>query len=151
MANRPYDAEYEPRPGEQAASDQQRYRQLLQRLARHGLGNAERAESTAVAVLCSVQRRLSGGEARDLNDELPWALRDLLRRCELHPRARPERFGAGELVAQVAEALAIDTPEAERVIRAVLSEVRGMLSEKEASDVVGQLPPDLAALWAAPA
>jgi uncharacterized protein (DUF2267 family) len=87
----------------------------------------------------------------DLNEELPWALRDLLRRCELHPRGRPERLGRDDLVARVAEDLGVDADEATRITRTVLSTVRGLLSEREASDVMGQLPADVAPLWARPA
>jgi uncharacterized protein (DUF2267 family) len=151
MSNRRYDAQYEPRPGEQAHQQEQRYARFLERLGAAGLGSRERCEAAAVAVLCTLERRISGPEARDLNEELPWALRDLLRRCELHPRARPERFGRGELVARVAEDLEVDEVEAERITREVLSVTRGMLSDKEASDVMAQLPPELHALWAPPA
>jgi uncharacterized protein (DUF2267 family) len=151
MANRPYDARFEPRPGEQAREEELRYQRFIGALVSAGAGNTERAEAAAVAVLCEVERRISGGEARDLNTELPWALRDLLRRCELHPKARPERFGRDALLGRVAEALAVDDAEAERLTRIVLSTARALLSEKEASDVVAQLPPDIAALWAPPA
>ncbi len=151
MANRPYDARYEPRPGEQAREDELRYQRFLSALAGAGRGNAERAEACAVAVLCAIERRITGGEARDLNEELPWAMRDLLRRCELHPRARPESLGREELVARIAEDLAVDVDEATRIARTVLSTVRTLLSDQEASDVMAQLPPDVAPLWAPPA
>jgi uncharacterized protein (DUF2267 family) len=148
MANRPYDAEFEPRPGEQSAQDAQRYEHFLSALSRAGLGSRDRAEQVAVAVLCQLERRISGGEAEDLNFELPWAMRDLLRRCELHPRSRPERYGAAELVQRIADDLGLDPAAAEATIRTVLANVRALLSEKEASDVMAQLPPDLRALWA---
>lgn len=151
MANRRYDARWEPRPGEQAREDDLRYQRFVGSLSRQGLGNAERAEACAVAVLCAVERRITGPEAKELNDELPWALRDLLRRCELHPRARPERLGRDELLARVAEDLGVDEAEATRIARVVLSTARTLLTEKEASDVMAQLPPDMAPLWAPPA
>jgi uncharacterized protein (DUF2267 family) len=151
MAQRPYDARYEPRPGEQAFDEELKYRRFIDSLVRAGLGNAQAAEQAAVAVLCNLQQRISGGEARDMNDELPWALRDLLRRCELHPRSRPERFGREEFLVRIAEDLGSEDVDAERVARTVLASVRELLSEKEASDVLSQLPPDLQALWAPPA
>ena len=152
MSQRPYDASYEPRPGEQSFDDELRYRRFLDGLVRSGLGNAQAAERAAVAVLCTLEQRVSGGEARDVNDELPWALRDLLRHCELHPRSRPERFGRGEFLTRISEDLELDDPaEAERISRTVLMAVRELLSEKETSDVIAQLPPDLQALWAPPA
>jgi uncharacterized protein (DUF2267 family) len=64
---------------------------------------------------------------------------------------RPERSGREELVARVAEDLGVDADEATRITRAVLSTVRTLLSEKETSDVMAQLPPDMAPLRAPPA
>lgn len=150
MANRPYDARYEPRPGEQSGDDAIRYGRFLDQLGRAGLGNRERCEQVAVAVLCQLERRISGGEAADLNRELPWAMGDLLRRCELHPRSRPERYGRDELLARLAEELEVDATEVEPMVRTVLSTVRGLLSDKETTDVMAQLPSDLQALWAQP-
>jgi uncharacterized protein (DUF2267 family) len=151
MANRSYDARYEPRPGDQAREDEFRYQRFIRSLSNAGLGRAERAEACAVAVLCAFERRISGGGARELNEELPWVMRDLLRRCELHPRSRPERLGREDLVARIGEDLGVDADEATRVTRIVLSTVRTLLSEKEASAVMAQLPPDVAPLWAPPA
>lgn len=148
MANRPYDARYEPRPGEQSGDDTLRYERFLDQLRRAGLGSRERCERVSTAVLCQLERRITGGEARELNAELPWAMRDLLRRCELDPRARPERYGRDELVARLAEELEVDAGLVEPMIRTVLSTVRTLLSEKETADVMAQLPPDLQALWA---
>jgi len=148
MANRSYDAEYEPRPGESAGEEELRYRRFLRALGAAGLGNPERAEACAVAVLCTLEQRLTGPEARDLNFELPWALRDLLRRCELHPRARPEKIGRAEFLARVAEQLEVDEVQAEAITRTVFASARAMISEKEAGDVASQLPPDLEPLWA---
>ncbi|HYD42148.1 MAG TPA: DUF2267 domain-containing protein [Anaeromyxobacter sp.] len=151
MANRSYDAQYEPRPGEDAGQEELRYQRFLRALRAAGLGNAERAEACAVAVLCTLEQRLTGPEARDLNFELPWALRDLLRRCELHPRARPEKIGRAEYLARVAEQLEVDEVQAEAIARTVLATARSFVSEKEAADVASQLPPDLETLWAPPA
>jgi uncharacterized protein (DUF2267 family) len=151
MSNRPYDAQYEPRPREQAFEEQQRHQQLLLQLARAGLGGAERVQACLVAVLGLLERRITGPEARDLNQELPWALADVLRPFELHPRQRPERFDRDTYLDRVAAELGVGADEAERIARTVLGTVRAFLSEKEASDVQGQLPPDLQALWAPPA
>jgi uncharacterized protein (DUF2267 family) len=153
MANRSYDAQFEPRPQEQASDNEQKYRRFLDGLARSGLGSTERAERAAVSVLTHVERRISGPEARDLNLELPWKLRDLIRArgAELHPRSRPERYGRDELLGRISEELELEEAEVEPLVRTVLQHVRALLSEKEASDVIGQLPPDLQALWAPPA
>ena len=151
MANRPYGADYEPRPGEQARDSELRYERFLDGLQRAGLGNAQRAEQTAVIVLGMLEQRISAPEARQLNEELPWALRDLLRRFERHPRSRPEQFGREEMMARVGAALDLDPTECERVARVVFQAARNLLSEKEASDVASQLPKDMQDLWAPPA
>jgi uncharacterized protein (DUF2267 family) len=151
MSNRPYDANYEPRPADQAREEGLRYQRFLAALARGGLGSQERAERTAVTVLGLVEQRLTGPEAHDLNAELPWALRDLLRGRERHPRSRPERFGREELLARVAAELTLDAEQAEAATRLVMQTARSLLSEKEASDIASQLPKDMQDLWAPPA
>jgi uncharacterized protein (DUF2267 family) len=154
MANRSYEAEFEPRPAEQARENEVKHQRFLDRLVRAGLGNAEAAERAAVVVLAALEHRISPGEARDLNLELPWKLRDLVRAergAAQHPRSRPERFGRDELLARVAGSLDLEEADVERVVRTVLQHVRGLVSEKASSDVIGQLPPELQALWAPPA
>ncbi len=151
MANRPYDATFEPRPGEQREEGELRYQRFLGDLQRAGLDSRQRAEQTAVIVLGVLEQRISATEAKDLNEELPWALRDLLRRFERHPRRRPEQFGREEMLARLGAALGIEAAECERVTRAVLQAARTLLSEKEASDVASQIPKDMQDLWAPPA
>lgn len=151
MSNRPYDARYEPRPEDRRREEDLRYQRFLGMLQQTGLGSSERAERAAVSVLCAFERRIGGAEARDMNEELPWALRDLLRRCELPVRSRPDRFGREDLVRQTANELEVDAAEGERVVRAVLQAARSLLSEKEASDVAAHLPKDMQDLWAPPA
>ncbi len=150
MSNRRYDANYEPRPAEQARQEELRYQRFLAALERAGVGNRSRAEQAAVAVLGAIELRIGGAEAHDVNEELPWALRDLLRQSERDPRSRPPRFGRTELLDQVAGALGLDPVEAERTTRAVLQATRGLLSEQEASDVAAHLPKDMQDLWAPP-
>lgn len=153
MANRPYEAQFEPRPADQARDNEVAYRRFLDALSRDGLGSAAKAERAAVVVLANLEKRISPMEARDLNLELPWALRDAIRaeRGTLDRRSRPERWGLDELLSRVATALELEDRDVEPLVRKVLQHVRTLVSEKEASDVIGQLPPDLQALWAPPA
>jgi uncharacterized protein (DUF2267 family) len=148
MGNRPYDARFEPRPGEQSREQELRYERFLDALRQGGLGTNERARQAAVTVLGALEQRIPGPEAHDLNEELPWALRDLLRPFERHPRSTPEIFGRDELLARVGVALELDPAESERVTRLVMQTARSLLSEREASDVAGQLPKDMQDLWA---
>lgn len=148
MSNRPYDASYEPRPAGQAREEELRHQRFISALQRAGLGGAPEAEKAAVTILGSLEQRLTGPEARDLNEELPWPLRDQLRAFERDPRSRPERFGREELLRRVGEQLGAELDEAERQVRTVLQLARQLLSEREASDLAAQLPRDLQDLWA---
>ena len=147
MSNRPYEATYEPRPGDQARDEELRYQRFLSALQRAGLGAPRRVESLAVTILGALEQRLSGAEARDLNEELPWPLRDQLRKFERDPRGRPERFRREELLRRVGEELGLEPGEAEHAVRTVLQHARQLLSEKEGSDVADQLPRDMQDLW----
>ena len=100
-----------------------------------------------MTILGALEQRLSGAEARDLNAELPWPLRDQLRKFERDPRGRPERFRREELLRRVREELGLEPGEAEHAVRTVLQHARQLLSEKEGSDVADQLPRDMQDLW----
>ncbi len=147
MSNRPYDASYEPRPLEQARGEQKRYRQFLNQVAAGGLSTRQGAERVAVSVLSALEDRLSAGEADDLRQELPWVLRDLVRDRERPGDVSPRRMDRAAFLGRVASELGVDELEAERTVRLVFAAARGLLSEKEASDVLGQLPRDLKDLW----
>lgn len=106
--------------------------------------------ASAEAVLCTLVRRLSGGEAEDLMEELPTGFQQLLRRCDKHEGSPAERIDKATFITDVGDHLGVDKQEAERVVRAVFSGVRDRLSEEEVEDVASQLPADLADLWRRP-
>jgi uncharacterized protein (DUF2267 family) len=104
------------------------------------------ATNAAISVLCHLQERLTGDEARDLASQLPVKLRELLGDV-CGPADVIVKFHKDEFVATVARDLGIQDPEAEVCIRAVFATVRNRISEGEADDVAAQLPEDMRALW----
>lgn len=117
-------------------------------LRRVGSISEELAEKSAVAVLCALERRILPDEAKDLESQLPVKLRDLVRRCDTHAGIRPHKIDRPEFVATVADELGVPADRAERLILAVFHALRAQVSEGEARQVEGQLPPDLRSLWA---
>ncbi len=148
MSNRKYGADYEPRPLEQAADEQNRYRLFLGRLHQAGLSPPDAAERAALAVLAALEDRLTAAEAEDLRQELPWTLRDRLRDKVRPGHVPPERVGRDGFVARVADELGVDDASASATIEAVFAATRALLSEKEAADVGDQLPGDMKGMWA---
>jgi uncharacterized protein (DUF2267 family) len=129
----------------------QTYRAFLARLAERGGMSPHVAEKAAVSVLCAIEQRIFGEEARDMEAQLPSKLTELLHRCERHEAGPPPRkFGREELLQRVGEELELQPGAAEPVVRAVLAVLRERLSEGEAENVMEQLPPDLRELWSLP-
>ena len=125
----------------------QTFASFMTYLRRVGSISEELAEKAAVAVLCSLERRIHPDEAKDLEAQLPAKLRDLVRRCDTHAGIRPHKIDRPEFVAMVAEELGVPADRAERLILAVFHALRAQVSEGEARQVEGQLPPDLRSLW----
>ena len=109
------------------------------------------AECAAVSVLCTLERRIYGEEARDMEAQLPAKLRELLQRCERHEGKPTEKFGRDGFFKLVADDLEKSPDEIEPIVRSVFAAVRSQISEGEAADVAEQLPSDLAVLWRLPA
>jgi uncharacterized protein (DUF2267 family) len=100
-----------------------------------------------MAVMCIFAQRLSGGEARNVLFALPNTVRPLVGTCMLHRDERATPFGAGGLLARVAEHLGATREQAEPLVRAVFAAVKHWLPDKDVADAAGQLPDDLKALW----
>ena len=125
----------------------QTFAAFLTYLRRVGSISEELAERAAVAVLCALERRINPGEAKDLQAQLPAKLRELVVRCDTHSGVRPHTLDRPEFIAMVAEDLAVAPDRAEKLILSVFHALRAQVSEGEARQVEGQLPPDLRALW----
>src|SRR5579875_2783955 len=80
----------------------------------------ERADALTAAVLRTLAERISGGEARDLADQLPAELKPHLAGADEPAQA----FDADEFVRRVAERAGEDPEKARAGIRAVFTTIR---------------------------
>lgn len=101
----------------------------------------EQAERALRATLKTLGERLSGGEARDLADELPDPFRP-----ELFDGDPAERFGIEEFLRRVAEREGVSEDEARGHARAVFAALGFVVSPKELHEMTAQLPKDFAPL-----
>lgn len=105
------------------------------------------AAAAFAAVMCTLARRLSGGEARDVVAGLPIDLRPLVERCATHRSERGGVFGREVFLGGVREHLAIELPDAERIVREVFRAAKRVLPQQTIANVASQLPSELRALW----
>ncbi|MBN1206444.1 MAG: DUF2267 domain-containing protein [Myxococcaceae bacterium] len=130
------------------ARTSQTYAAFIKHLCERGGMSPSVAERTAVSVLCALEQRIFGEEARDLEAQLPQKLTELLHRCERHESGPPPRkFGRAEMLRMVGEELGLKPEAVEPVIRAVFDAIRDQVSEGEVVEVMNQLPADLRDLW----
>jgi uncharacterized protein (DUF2267 family) len=130
------------------ARTSQTYAAFIKHLCERGGMSPSVAEQAAVSVLCAIEQRIFGEEARDLEAQLPQKLTELLVRCERHESGPPPRkFGRAEMLRMVGEDLSLAPEAVEPVIRAVLNAIRDQVSEGEVEQVMRQLPHDLRDLW----
>lgn len=131
-------------------SGAERSRILMEDLGTIGTRKPVPVQRAAEAVLCTLEQRLSGGEAKKLSAELPESVRELIRRCEPHREAPAAAFGRAEFLQRVADHLGVSVSEAELITRAVFEAVRRQVSIQEAKYVERQLPDELAEMWRYP-
>lgn len=126
----------------------QTYAAFLKRLSERGGMTPSTAEQAAVSVLCALEQRIFGEEARDLEAQLPQKLRELMHRCERHEAGPPpDKFGRAEMLDMVAGDLGLKAEAVEPIIRAVFATLQERISEGEAEEVMNQLPHDIRDLW----
>lgn len=131
----------------------QTYKHFLEYLRDVGkFPSDEEAEVAAVSVLCTLEQRILGEEAQDMEAQLPARLRELLSRCDRHASGPPpDKFGRDEMLQRVSEDCGVQPEHAEPLVRAVFSALQAQISEGELQQVAEQLPEDLRDLWARPA
>jgi uncharacterized protein (DUF2267 family) len=108
--------------------------------AETGLEDLERSRLALDIVLASLVRRLIPQEAMDFIAQLPSLLRPGL--CAL-PAGPDRAISEASIEAELAAQLDVDEREAARILAGVAGIVAGSISEGEARDVRGQLPPGL--------
>jgi uncharacterized protein (DUF2267 family) len=103
----------------------------------------EAAEALTHATLQVLAERLSGGEAEDLQAQMPKELKEDL----AVPKQKPaESFGAAEFTRRVAERAGIDEVAAQMGAAAVLATIGAAVTPGEFDDVLSQLGREFAAL-----
>jgi uncharacterized protein (DUF2267 family) len=103
----------------------------------------EAVETLTHATLQVLAERLSGGEAEDLQAQLPKELKEDL----AVPKQKPaESFGAAEFTRRVAERAGIDEVAAQIGAAAVLATIGAAVTPGEFDDVLSQLGREFAAL-----
>ena len=96
------------------------------------------------AAMCTLCRRLSRAEARDVYLALPRPLQRLIEDCALVNRGeQSEILDREQFVRRVAERLQVDRDHAEAITRTVFAAVETVLPTKEIHDVASQLPREL--------
>jgi uncharacterized protein (DUF2267 family) len=112
------------------------YQTFTETAARRAGLPEETMERVERATLRTLADRISGGEARDLAEQLPTRLEASLR----PGLEEAEGFGLDEFVRRVAERGDVGPDEARTAAAAVLTTVREAVRPGEFEDVVSQLP-----------
>ena len=115
-----------------------KYNEFIARVA-DGVGVSESvAQELARAVLATLAERITGGEARDLAEQLPLPLQNSL----LPAQEEAEAFDFVEFVRRVADRTGTDFSVAEMAVNVVLATLRDAVTPGEFDDVISQLPDD---------
>jgi len=98
-----------------------------------------RAQALTYATLRTLAERISGGEARDLAEQLPAELKPML--SELVDE-NAESFDVDEFVRRVAERASVDGEVTREAVRAVMVTLREAVTPGEWDEVTSQLSAD---------
>lgn len=98
--------------------------------------SAEQAAAVTRATLTTLAERIDGGEARDLADQLPEALRAYA----FGPAEAAEAFGLDEFVARVGGRADVDAAAARDGVTAVFDVLRDAVDPAAYAQAVAQLP-----------
>jgi uncharacterized protein (DUF2267 family) len=117
------------------------FKELVQTVARDTQLSVEESADLTRAVVQELGHRISRGEATQLAVELPYELA-----TELMAGKHGQTFGLETLLERVRIHTGLNAEETRRGVASVLSALRETVSQKEFSDVLSQLPSDMAAL-----
>lgn len=127
------------------------YRELVEALAREGLPRRAEAVRAVEAVACALAQRIARPGYAALREHLPDPFRGHLFACERHASIPPATLETAEdFYAVVASDLDRAPDSVEPAVRAVFAALRAQLTDDEAEEVGGQLPPELQPLWRRP-
>lgn len=123
---------------------------FVEAVARTGLPPGLEAGEAARGAVCTLARRLTVDDARQLLDGLPLAIRDLVA-CEGHrERDDAEPWSRAEFLGRIAEHVRADPGEAERIARAVFGALQRHVPPDAVTSVGEALPSDIEELWRHP-
>jgi uncharacterized protein (DUF2267 family) len=126
-------------------------RAVLEAIERSGsVPEGATPEKVASAVLCTLARRLSGGESRQLAGTLPVELRAMLEPCVVHKEEITETFDRAGFLDAVSSHFETPPDDPEELARVVFRLIHYQISRKQIADVASQLPADLKPLWREP-
>jgi uncharacterized protein (DUF2267 family) len=113
-----------------------KYDEFVSRVAESVGVSRAMADVLSRAVLGVLAERITGGEARDLAEQLPIPLQNPL----LPAREEAEAFGFEEFIRRVRDRAGVDRNAAVMAVDAVLATVRDAVDPDEFDDVISQLP-----------
>jgi uncharacterized protein (DUF2267 family) len=120
------------------------YRSFVNEVASRGAFTRDEAVRFTVAVIATLEERLTLPAVSDLEAQLPTVLQELLDEEPILDRPRMDK---GEFCGRVALRLDASEDEAESISRVVFAVLRARISPGEARHVEEQLPEELKALW----
>ena len=123
---------------------------FLARVADRAGCDADAARRATEAVLETLAERIAVGEVDDLISRLPVSLHAPLKRGKARNPGAGQRMSLEKFVGRVAEREGVPPEQARTHASAVFTTLRAALPDKEFRDVIGQLPPEYAMLWAQP-
>lgn len=127
------------------------YERLRKQLRASGaLPEGVREDDAVRVVLGRLLRRVPGGTAVRMLDELPREVLQVLGDEAPDRDARPEVFNHDQLILDTARALSINEGQADELVRAMLRAVRPLVTPETAALAAQQLPKDLQELWGSP-
>jgi uncharacterized protein (DUF2267 family) len=132
------------RPHAVRENDRTAYDALVRAVANDGGFAPETAATYIVAVIATLEARLSFTDVAGLEAELPTTLREVLHR---EPIFDVPGMDEKELFARVRTRLRVPREEAERITRVVLRALRASISAHEAEVIEADLTPGLKTLW----
>lgn len=115
---------------------------------RERIGELE-PEEAAEAVFCTLARRLSGGTAQRLVEQLPEDVRDLFSRCPRRAQDNAPKGSKDDFYLEVAEHLMVDPDDVRRIISGVFYALHTQITERESRSIERELPSDISYTWVA--
>lgn len=108
------------------------------------------AADAADAVLCTLLRRLSGGEARHLFSVLPPGIQRVVQACADFSREHAEVFGLAEFMGRVRAHFQSPPEDTDELVHVVFRALHSQINHKDVQHVARQLPRQLAEAWRHP-